>query len=226
MARLDKAFTGLRILVVEDNFLAAEVVRDTLESNGCTVVGPVGRIADGLRLAEQEALDGAVLDVNLNGDWCFPIAEALRRRDVPFIFLTGYDDAAITPPSCGLPAVSASLSSGHTSSRRCQKSFELADLIEARLEGRQHRVRSAGCRQQGEGVRSREGAGGQRRPARLAGTLLEGAAAGAQRAQQGKFSQHDGSRVVIVRSHAVLMPRSVRQLHPATLLYGQQPPHG
>ena len=51
----------------------------------------------GLRLAEQEALDGAVLDVNLNGDWCFPIAEALRRRDVPFIFLTGYDDAAIIP---------------------------------------------------------------------------------------------------------------------------------
>jgi CheY-like chemotaxis protein len=97
MAQLDKAFTGLRILVVEDNFLAAEVVRDTLESNGCTVVGPVGRIADGLRLAEQEALDGAVLDVNLNGDWCFPIAETLRRRDVPFIFLTGYDDAAIIP---------------------------------------------------------------------------------------------------------------------------------
>ena len=97
MDRLDKAFTGLRILVVEDNFLAAEVVRDMLESNGCTVVGPVGRIADGLRLAEQEALDGAVLDVNLNGDWCFPIAEALRRRDVPFIFLTGYDDAAIIP---------------------------------------------------------------------------------------------------------------------------------
>lgn len=97
MARLDKGLTGLRILVVEDNFLAAEVVRDALESTGCTVVGPVGRIADGLRLAEQEALDGAVLDVNLNGNWCFPIAEALRRRDVPFIFLTGYDDAAIIP---------------------------------------------------------------------------------------------------------------------------------
>lgn len=53
MAQLDKAFTGLRILVVEDNFLAAEVVRDTLESNGCTVVGPVGRIADGLRPARR-----------------------------------------------------------------------------------------------------------------------------------------------------------------------------
>jgi CheY-like chemotaxis protein len=97
MAELDKALNGRRILVVEDNFLAAEVVRDTLESNGWAVVGPVGRVHDGLRLAESEALDGAVLDVNLHGDWCFPIAQALLQRGIPFIFLTGYDDAALIP---------------------------------------------------------------------------------------------------------------------------------
>ena len=77
-----------------------------LESNGCTVVGPVGRIADGLRLAEQEALDGAILDVNLNGERCFPIAHALRQRGVPFVFLTGYDDAGHHPgrAAAGAPA--------------------------------------------------------------------------------------------------------------------------
>jgi len=94
---MDKAFNGTRILVVEDNFLAAEVVRDMLESSGFTVIGPVGRVAEGLRLAEQEKLDGAVLDVNLNGDWCFPIAQALQQRAVPFLFLTGYNDASIIP---------------------------------------------------------------------------------------------------------------------------------
>ena len=94
---MGKAVKGSRILVVEDNFLAAEVVRDVLESSECTVIGPVGRLADGLRLAEQEGLDGAVLDINLNGDWCFPIARALRQRGVPFVFLTGYDDCAIIP---------------------------------------------------------------------------------------------------------------------------------
>lgn len=98
MAQSAKGLDGLRILVVEDNFLAAEVVRDALERNGCTVVGPVGRVADGLRLAEREALDGAVLDINLNGERCFAIAEALRGRDVPFVFLTGYDDTAPMPP--------------------------------------------------------------------------------------------------------------------------------
>jgi CheY-like chemotaxis protein len=97
MAQAGKSLNGVRILVVEDNFLAAEVVRDLLESGGCSVVGPVGRIADALRLAENEALDGAILDVNLNGERCFPIALALRQRGVPFFFLTGYDDEAIIP---------------------------------------------------------------------------------------------------------------------------------
>jgi CheY-like chemotaxis protein len=98
MAGSSATMNGRRILVVEDNFLAAEVVRDTLESYGCQVVGPVGRLEDGLRLASAEALDGAVLDINLNGERCFPIAKALLDRGVPFMFLTGYDDAGLIPP--------------------------------------------------------------------------------------------------------------------------------
>ena len=97
MATAAKSLDGLKILVVEDNFLAAEVVRDALEHNGCTVVGPVGRVADGLRLAEQEKLDAAVFDINLNGDRCFPIAETLKGRGVPFVFLTGYDSSTVIP---------------------------------------------------------------------------------------------------------------------------------
>lgn len=97
MARLANPLEGLRILVVEDNFLAAEVVRDALERSGCTVVGPVGRVIDGLNLAQQEKLDGAVLDINLNGDRCFPIAHALTSRGVPFVFLTGYDSSTVIP---------------------------------------------------------------------------------------------------------------------------------
>ena len=97
MAPSAKPLEGLRILVVEDNFLAAEVVRDALERSGCTVVGPVGRVADGLALAQQEKLDGAVLDINLNGDRCFPIADALSSRGVPFVFLTGYDSSTVVP---------------------------------------------------------------------------------------------------------------------------------
>jgi CheY-like chemotaxis protein len=115
MATAAKSLDGLRILVVEDNFLAAEVVRDALEHSGCTVVGPVGRVADGLHLAEREKLDGAVLDINLNGDRCFPIAEILKGRGVPFVFLTGYDSSTVIPaelratPRLGKPVLEQQL---------------------------------------------------------------------------------------------------------------------
>jgi CheY-like chemotaxis protein len=88
---------GLRVLVVEDNLLLAEVTKILLEDSGCEVVGPAGWLQRGLELAEQEPLDGAILDINLHGEMSFPIAEVLRRRGVPFIFVTGYEDRSIVP---------------------------------------------------------------------------------------------------------------------------------
>ena len=89
---------GLRVLVVEDSLLVAEVIADTLESCGCTVVGPIGRLERAMPVARAEALSGAVLDVNLAGEPCFPIAWILAERGVPFLFLTGYGDIDALPP--------------------------------------------------------------------------------------------------------------------------------
>ena len=88
---------GLRILVVEDMLLLAEVLRDQLEDCGSTVVGPVSRLSEAMALAREERLDGAILDVNLGGQLSFPVANILRERDVPYVFLTGYDDAHLFP---------------------------------------------------------------------------------------------------------------------------------
>ncbi len=88
---------GLRILVVEDMLLLAEVLRDQLEDCGSTVVGPVSRLSEAMALAREERLDGAILDVNLGGQLSFPVASILRERDVPYVFLTGYDDAHLFP---------------------------------------------------------------------------------------------------------------------------------
>ena len=89
---------GLRVLVVEDNFLVAEAVREVFEERGCVVIGPVPRLAEALAMLETTPLDGAVLDINLAGEFCFPLATALRARGVPFIFLTGYGEANLIPP--------------------------------------------------------------------------------------------------------------------------------
>jgi DNA-binding response OmpR family regulator len=86
------ALTGVRVLIVEDSFLVAEDLAETVTEFGCTVVGPAGTLADGLRHAADSDLDGALLDVNLsNNETSFPIAELLRERGVPFLFLSGYD---------------------------------------------------------------------------------------------------------------------------------------
>jgi DNA-binding LytR/AlgR family response regulator len=84
-------------LVVEDDYLIAEDIAQTIAAAGIEVVGPAGSVADALELIahEGERLDGAVLDINLGDEPVFPVAEALRARRVPFIFLTGYDALAV-----------------------------------------------------------------------------------------------------------------------------------
>ena len=86
---------GLRILLVEDNFLVAESMRDLLDECGCETVGPAPRLEAALDLADREFLDGALLDINLAGEYCFLVARLLRERGVPFSFLSGYDDCSI-----------------------------------------------------------------------------------------------------------------------------------
>lgn len=86
---------GLRILVVEDSMLIADLIAEVLSDHGCIVVGPVPRLEQGLVFANGEPLDGALLDVNLAGERCFPIATALAARGVPFAFLTGYGEGVI-----------------------------------------------------------------------------------------------------------------------------------
>lgn len=89
---------GLKVLVVEDNLLLAEVICDVLETYGCQIVGPVPDVTQGLAVAREATLDGAVLDINLGGEPSFPIATALAERTIPYLFLTGYDNSRLIPP--------------------------------------------------------------------------------------------------------------------------------
>jgi CheY-like chemotaxis protein len=83
-----------RILVLEDEPLVAMLLEEILLDLGCVVVGPAYSLAEGLRMAETETLDGALLDVNLNGDMSDGVAEVLRGRGIPYALATGYGSAA------------------------------------------------------------------------------------------------------------------------------------
>jgi DNA-binding response OmpR family regulator len=47
-------------------------------------------LVQALELAETEALDAAILDLNINGGRSYVVADELRRRGVPYMFATGY----------------------------------------------------------------------------------------------------------------------------------------
>ena len=94
-----------RILVVEDEALIAMDLERIVRSAGCEVLGPVGRAEEALRLAAEERLDAAILDVRLRDSDCFAVADALARRRVPFVFVTGSAPAALPERFRGRPLI-------------------------------------------------------------------------------------------------------------------------
>ena len=84
------ALAGVRVLVVEDEFLVAVLIEEMLESAGCVVIGPIPRVPEALDAVDHDACDAAVLDINLAGERIDPVAAALSKRNVPFMFVTGY----------------------------------------------------------------------------------------------------------------------------------------
>ncbi len=84
------ALTGLRILVVEDEFLVALSLEEDLRAVGCEVVGPYSDLATATEAARTEKFDIALLDVNLRGEKVCSLADDLAARSVKFVLLSGY----------------------------------------------------------------------------------------------------------------------------------------
>ena len=82
--------SGRRILVVEDEVMVSWLLEDMLGQLGCAVVGPAARVDQALAIIDGSEIDAAILDVNLNGEKSYPIADALAACGVPFVFSTGY----------------------------------------------------------------------------------------------------------------------------------------
>lgn len=79
-----------RILVVEDEFLLAAHIGGLMEDEGFDVIGPTGMLDEAVKIARDEELDAALLDVNIVGGPIDDVAEILADRGVPFVFVTGY----------------------------------------------------------------------------------------------------------------------------------------
>src|SRR3954468_2969930 len=116
-----------RILVVEDEALIAMDLERIVRCAGCEVLGPVGRAEEALRLAAEEPADAArldikpaagdgfaaaeerpyaaILDIELADGDSFAVADALARRRVPSVFVTGSGPAALPERFRGRPLI-------------------------------------------------------------------------------------------------------------------------
>jgi len=75
-----------------------------LEGAGATVIGPVGSVEDALAIIDVTPdLDAAVLDIRLQDDDVFPVADRLTQRNVPFVFATGYGRDILPPQYTHVP---------------------------------------------------------------------------------------------------------------------------
>lgn len=88
---------GPKILVVEDSFMVILTIEAMCEDLGWQLVGPATRLEQALALARTETFDAALLDVNLDGEMSWEVADVLKARSIPFAFSTGYNQQNLLP---------------------------------------------------------------------------------------------------------------------------------
>jgi len=101
----DSSIATPRLLVVEDEYLIRMLLEDMLADLGYDVAAAVGTFAEASEFATHGDFDAAILDVNLDGEESFPVAEILIKRGLPFVFVTGYGERSLPEPYRDRPAL-------------------------------------------------------------------------------------------------------------------------
>jgi CheY-like chemotaxis protein len=86
---MNDTLQGKIVFIVEDDVLSALTMKDFVEGLGCEVVGHARTVDEALALAAHSEFDIALLDIELDGETSYALAQWLAVRDVPFVFTTG-----------------------------------------------------------------------------------------------------------------------------------------
>ncbi|TXL82129.1 response regulator [Vineibacter terrae] len=92
-----------RVLIVEDEILMAILHEDVLRDVGCrhlAVAASVDEAVDKVRAWQPHA---AILDLNLQGEKSFPVADALDAAGVPFVIVSGHNRSILPAHHAGRP---------------------------------------------------------------------------------------------------------------------------
>lgn len=97
--------TGLKVFLVEDEGFVALMMEDMLQDLGCEIAASAAQLPEARKIAATVEADVAVLDVNLDGQPVFSVAEILRERRIPLVFSTGYGASGLPPEFAGHPVL-------------------------------------------------------------------------------------------------------------------------
>jgi len=120
----DSSEAPKRVLVVEDEYLIRMLLEDMLADLGYGVAAAVGTVAEASEIAASGEFSVAILDVNLDGQEIFPVADILAERSLPFVFVTGYGERSLPDRYRDRPALQKPFQAE-------QLSATLADLLAA-----------------------------------------------------------------------------------------------
>lgn len=107
----------LRAIIIEDDFLLAEALRDGLKSIGCEVHAQASNVRDGLQVVADTPCDFAVVDLHLNSEMAFPILDLLLLHSIPFLMATG--------------AFADEIPERHANAPRLSKPYDMHELKQA-----------------------------------------------------------------------------------------------
>lgn len=100
-----RSLHGRRALVVEDEMMVLMNIEYMLSDLGCATIFAASTVESALAIVATEGVDFAILDVNLEGQPSYAVADALVPREIPFVFSTGYSDNRIEARFADRPIV-------------------------------------------------------------------------------------------------------------------------
>jgi len=87
----------INILIVEDEGITAESLSDVITKLGYHVSGIAADALEAIDILSDESTDMAILDINIQGEkdgiWLAGLIQ--KKYQIPFIFLTAYEDESI-----------------------------------------------------------------------------------------------------------------------------------
>jgi CheY-like chemotaxis protein len=101
------------ILVLEEDKSIAKLLVEILEGLNCRVVGPADRLPQALALLVDDHIDAAILDVKIEGEPSYAVAEEMIRLGIPWAFASANDSSEILRRYPDVPIVVKPYSATH-----------------------------------------------------------------------------------------------------------------